>query len=384
MSWPTCGPADPDPFTSPSDSDCWAAGTDPRYLRDLVAYWARGFDWRAAEAALNAVPQFTAEVDGRRVHFAHLRGRRAEGGAGAAAAGAVARLAGQLRRDAAGAPLLTDPEDPADAFDVVSRRCRVPVSDLPRGPHPPSRGARWHQLMTESLGSPRYGAFGGDIGGGVTQAGRALPRAGGGRAPDVRADGRRFRRPEPDARRAGLPGCVHAYDLTDQGYSEIMWTRPDTIAAALADSPAGLAAWIVDKYRDWSDCGGDVTRRWDRDTLVTMFTLYWATGCVGSSFRSYYNYAQNPPVPQIVVPTAVTLSNSPAYAASRAAWPSAAARTCGTGARRGAAGTPWPTRSPSRWHGSCASSSGRCAADLRRACGWGGAGPRSPAARARM
>ena len=67
-------------FTSPSDSACWAAGTDPGYLRDLVAYWADGFDWRAAEAALNAVPQFTAEVAGRRVHFAHLRGRQAEGG----------------------------------------------------------------------------------------------------------------------------------------------------------------------------------------------------------------------------------------------------------------------------------------------------------------
>jgi pimeloyl-ACP methyl ester carboxylesterase len=105
-----------------------------------------------------------------------------------------------------------------------------------------------------------------------------------------------------------------AYDVGDQGYSEIMCTRPDTIAAALADSPAGLAAWIVDKYRDWSDCGGDVTARWDMDTILTVTTLYWVTASIGSSFRQYYNYELNEPVPRITVPAAVTLSSEPAYA----------------------------------------------------------------------
>jgi pimeloyl-ACP methyl ester carboxylesterase len=102
--------------------------------------------------------------------------------------------------------------------------------------------------------------------------------------------------------------------MNDQGYSEIMCTRPDTIAAALMDSPAGLAAWIIDKYRDWSDCGGDVEVRWDKDTLLTVATLYWATGTIGSSFRQYYNYPLNEPVPLITVPAAVTLSGEPAYA----------------------------------------------------------------------
>jgi pimeloyl-ACP methyl ester carboxylesterase len=105
-----------------------------------------------------------------------------------------------------------------------------------------------------------------------------------------------------------------AYDAGDQGYSEIMSTRPDTIAAALADSPARLAAWIIDKYRDWSDCRGDLETRWDKDTLLTVATLYWATATIGSSFRQYYNYPLNEPVPQITVPAAVTLSNEPAYA----------------------------------------------------------------------
>ncbi|MGH3408615.1 MAG: epoxide hydrolase family protein [Streptosporangiaceae bacterium] len=304
-------------FTSPSGSACWAAGTDPGYLRDLVAYWADGFDWRAAEAALNAVPQFTAEVAGRTVHFAHLRGRRAPGGPAPLPLVLSHGWPGSFIEMLRAAPLLTDPDDPADAFDVV-----VPslpgflYSDLPQGPFTRQAVARvWHELMTETLGYPRYGAFGGDIGGGVTQWLGALypgPVAGVHLTSAPMADEFPDRPATPDEQ--AYLDALQAYDLTDQGYSEIMWTRPDTIAAALADSPAGLAAWIVDKYRDWSDCGGDVTRRWDRDTLLTVLTLYWATGCIGSSFRSYYNYAQNPPAPQIVAPTAVTLSNEPAYA----------------------------------------------------------------------
>jgi hypothetical protein len=85
-----------------------------------------------------------------------------------------------------------------------------------------------------------------------------------------------------------------------------MCTRPDTIAAALADSPAGLVAWIIDKYRDWSDCRGDLETRWDKDTLLTVATLYWATATIGSSFRQYYNYPLDEPVPRITVPAAVT------------------------------------------------------------------------------
>jgi pimeloyl-ACP methyl ester carboxylesterase len=98
-------------------------------------------------------------------------------------------------------------------------------------------------------------------------------------------------------------------DEWDGGYSAIMGTRPDTIAAALADSPAGLAAWIIDKYRDWSDCGGDLESRFDRDTLCTILTLYWATQSIGPSFRSYLTSPLNGPRPTIAVPVAVTQSH---------------------------------------------------------------------------
>ncbi|WP_433351587.1 epoxide hydrolase family protein [Microtetraspora malaysiensis] len=308
-------------FTTASDTTYWAAGADPGYLRELVTYWADGFDWRAAETALNAYPHRIAEIAGRQVHFVHLRGRGAEGAPAPLPLilthGWPSSFVEMLRV----AERLADPAshggDPADAFDVV-----IPslpgflYSELPRGPFT-RRGVAetWHTLMTETLGYPRFGAFGGDIGGGVTQwLGALYPGEVAGVHVTSAVITTDFREQPPTAEEAAYLEALSAYDATDQGYSEIMWTRPDTIAAALADSPAGLVAWIIDKYRDWSDCGGDLETRWDKDTLLTVATLYWATGTIGSSFRQYYDYPQNKPVPNITVPSAVTLSNEPAYA----------------------------------------------------------------------
>lgn len=292
-------------FTSASDEAYWAAGVDPGYLRSLVAYWADGFDWRAAEARLNAFPQFVADVAGRRVHFVHLRGSRTGSLPLVLTHGWPSSFVEMLRV----APLLTGD------FDVI-----IPslpgflFSELPREPFT-RRGVAeiWHELMTETLGYPRFGAFGGDIGGGVTQwLGALYPGevAGVHITSAVLSSGIE----NPTAEEQAYIDALAAYDETDQGYSEIMWTRPDTLAAALMDSPAGLVAWIVDKYRDWSDCGGDLEARWDKDTILTVATMYWATGSIGSSFRQYYDYGGNKPIPPITVPGAITLSNEPAYA----------------------------------------------------------------------
>lgn len=308
-------------FVAASDATPWAAGADPAYLRDLVAYWADGFDWRAAEAALNAFPHYTADVAGSRLHFLHLRGQRPDGAPAplplVLSHGWPSSFVEMLRV----ARRLADPAayggDPADAFDVV-----VPslpgflYSEPPRGPFT-RRGVAetWHSLLTQALGYERYGAFGGDIGGGVTQwLGALYPDHVAGvhiTSAVVNADFE-AQPPTPDEQR--YLDALAAYDSADGGYSEIMCTRPDTVAAALVDSPAGLLAWIVDKYRDWSDCDGDVSRRWDRDTLLTVATLYWATASIGTSFQQYYDYPLNKLLPPITVPAAVTLSHEPAYA----------------------------------------------------------------------
>jgi pimeloyl-ACP methyl ester carboxylesterase len=287
-------------FTTASGTSSWAAGTDPGYLRELVGYWAAGFDWRAAEGRLNAYPQYTAEVAGRRVHFVHLRGKRAEGAPAPLPLVLTHGWPSSFTEMLHLARLLTDPAsyggDPADAFDVV-----VPslpgflYSESLAGPFTHRRVAQsWHELMTRTLGYPRFGAFGGDIGGKVTQwLGALYPREVTGIHVTSVIVGDNFAEQPPTSQEQAYRDALTAYDVGDGGYSEIMCTRPDTIAAALADSPAGLAAWIIDKYRDWSDCGGDLESRWDKDTILTVATLYWATGTIGSSFRQYYDYELN-------------------------------------------------------------------------------------------
>jgi pimeloyl-ACP methyl ester carboxylesterase len=214
---------------------------------------------------------------------------------------------------------LSDPArfggDPDDAYDVV-----IPslpgflYSELPPGPLTRAAIARiLDALMTDVLGYSQYGAFGGDIGGVATGWMGALypEHVVGIHLIHPPYPSRFDERPLSAAEQAFLDAEA-VYDESDGGYSGIMGTRPDTIAAALIDSPIGLAAWILDKYRDWSDCHGELESRFDRDTLLTIVTLYWVTGSIGSSFRQYYDWGHNTDRPQIPVPAAFTLSTEPA------------------------------------------------------------------------
>jgi pimeloyl-ACP methyl ester carboxylesterase len=301
-------------FTAPTPGDPWAAGIPPAYLRELVDYWATTYDWRAQERRLNGLPQFRVDLDGQSVHFVHVAGKREQG---------APPLPLILTHGWPSAfiefqeliPLLTDPAahgaDPADAFDVV-----VPslpghlFSDLPPdGPVTRPRIAdAWVRLM-DVLGFERFAAYGGDIGADVTNwlAIRHPDRLVGihllhPKLPTPGSDGG----PNTPAEQAYLDFRL-VDDELDGGYSAIQGTRPDTIAAALADSPAGLAAWILDKWRAWSDCHGDLESRFRRDDLLTLVSLYWLTDSIGSSFRTYFDYDANPPRPLITVPVGVTL-----------------------------------------------------------------------------
>ena len=272
----------------------WGYGTDLTFLRELVEHWRERYDWRAAEAALNRLPQFEADVSGTELHFVHARGQGPapmpllfiHGWPGSF--WEVHRILGPL----------TDPAahggDPADAFDVVAPSLPgYGFSPDPgrRGMHPGAMADVLAALMTETLGYPRFGAQGGDWGAAIaTRLGRqhapallgihlnllgARPHLGEGAAPLTEAE------------RAFLAE-VDAWRRAEAGYQAIQSTKPQTLAFGLTDSPAGLAAWIVEKFRAWSDCGGDVERRFTKDDLLTNVMIYWLSGSIGSSVRLYY------------------------------------------------------------------------------------------------
>jgi pimeloyl-ACP methyl ester carboxylesterase len=301
-------------FLPPLGSTPWAGGIDPAALRELVAAWA-DFDWRGQEKRLNSYDHYLADVNGHRMHYVRIP----------AAGSAEQRVPLLLLHGWPSAfteylPLgerLANPaafgSDARIAFDIV-----IPslpgflYSDLPDRPLTRQAIADdLHELMTGVLGYDRYAAFGGDIGGGaatwlgVDHADRLIG------VQLLHAPFPADPSPQSEEEREYL-AAVDAYDQTDGGYSEIMLSRPDTIAAALNDSPAGLLAWIVDKWHDWVD--GDLDRVIDPDVLLTLATLYWATDSIGTSFRQYYDYEHNAPRPPIAAPAGVYLSREPVMA----------------------------------------------------------------------
>lgn len=275
---------------APEDAG-WSLGADVGYLRELVGHWADGFDWPAREAELNRLPRFRVRLDGLDIHVVHAR----------AAASALPLILthgwpDSFWRYLKVIPLLVDPgghgADPADAFDVV-----VPdlpgygYSSAPAGAPLDSIAvaALWARLMTV-LGHPRFGAAGGDIGSHVSRYLAldhpdrvvAVHRTDAG-VPVFTGDPTELAPEE----RAWL-GAAAAWGATEGAYGAMHRTKPQTAAVGLTDSPAGLAAWIVEKLRAWSDCGGDVERSFTRDEILTNLTIYWLTGTIGSSMRMYH------------------------------------------------------------------------------------------------
>jgi pimeloyl-ACP methyl ester carboxylesterase len=285
---------------TPADAG-WSLGTDLDYLRELVAYWADGFDWPAREAALARLPRFRVPLGGHQVHFVHARA--------VAPAGPVLPLVlshgwpDSFWRYTKVIPLLTDPgahgADPADAFDVV-----VPdlpgfgYSDRPAGPALDSVAVagRWAELM-DLLGYPRFGAAGGDLGSHVSRyLGLNFPdRVVGVHRTDAGVPVFTGQRAELTPEEDAWLDTVAAWGATEGAYAAMHRTKPQTAAVGLTDSPAGLAAWIVEKLRAWSDCGGDIERAFTRDEILTNITIYWLTGTIGSAMRMYRANAAIPP-----------------------------------------------------------------------------------------
>jgi microsomal epoxide hydrolase len=272
----------------------WDYGTDLAYLKELCAYWRDGFDWRAQEARLNRFDHFRTEIDGQPLHFVHQRSRAPDalplvithGWPGSIAE--FTKIVGPLSDPAAHGG------DPRDAFHVVcpsipgygfSGPTRTPGWDI-------ERVAKALAALMARLGYARYGAQGGDWGAVATTylgildpahvAGIHLNMVIAG-PPPGEADPMQGVTPEE---RQAL-AAMGEFQKHETGYQQIQGTRPQTLGYGLNDSPAGLAAWIVEKFRAWSDCGGDVESRFTKDELLTNLTIYWATQTINSSIRLY-------------------------------------------------------------------------------------------------
>ncbi|WP_438390743.1 epoxide hydrolase family protein [Caballeronia sp. DA-9] len=279
----------------------WSEGTDEAFLRRLVDYWRNSFDWRAQESRLNALPQFTTGIDDKTIHFVHRRGN------GPAPLPLILTHGwpGSFMEMEAIIPLLADPAshggDPRDAFDVVVPS--LPGYGFSSAPCAPGTGpfevARLWAALMKRLGYERFGAQGGDWGSSVSTwlafqnpenvAGLHLNYIPGSYRPPL-DNGETPLSPEETQ----FLDTAKTWADAEGGYGHIQGTKPQTLAFGLNDSPAGLAAWIVEKFRGWSHCGGDVERVFSLDALLTNISIYWFTGTIGSSFRMYLESRRRP------------------------------------------------------------------------------------------
>lgn len=283
------------------DADQWNDGASLVFTRRMAEYWLDRFDWRAQEARLNRLPQYLATVDGLDLHFVHQPGK------------GPAPLPLVLTHGWPGSfiemehiiPLLADPAahggDPADAFHVVVPS--VPGFGFSASPTTSGVDAYrvaelWLKLM-HGLGYERFAAQGGDIGAGVsTWLARRFPEQIIGVHLNYIPGS--YRPPLGD----GLPpitaeeqAFLHAaanWSNAEGAYAAEQGTKPQTLAYAMTDSPIGLAAWITEKFRTWSDCSGDVERVFTMDELLTNISIYWFGHMLDASFRFYKEGRRRP------------------------------------------------------------------------------------------
>ena len=273
----------------------WDYGTNLDYIKELVEYWRTKFDWRSQEKLINSFSHFKADVDGLAVHFIHEKGK----GPSPMPLVITHGWPGTFFEMYKVIPMLSDPGshggDPADAFDVV-------VPSMPgygfsdashkRGLDTFAIADMWAKLMSGSLGYQRFAVQEGAWGARVTAK---LGLSHGDKVVGIHTTSTTAPTPyqgpgtrELSEAEKGMLQQRERWLADEGGYSHIQSTKPQTLSYGLNDSPAGLAAWIVEKYRRWSDCGGDVESRFTKDELLTTITIYWVTQSINSSTRLYY------------------------------------------------------------------------------------------------
>lgn len=322
-------------FPDSIDGSAWEYGTSLEYMKELVEYWRDEFDWRAQERSLNQFDQFKTNIDGIDLHFIHQRSSRPD----AMPIVLTHGWPGSFIEFANVIGPLSDPVrfggNAEDAFHVVV----VSLPGFGFSSHPRERGYTPERMadaiavLMDRLGYDRYGAQGGDWGSRISRylainhadhvAGLHLNFCQAGPPPgsDAQASSTEALSPAESKRLESS----REFAREGRGYFELQSTKPQTIGYALNDSPAGLAAWIVEKFQSWSDSDGDIERSFTKDEILTNVSLYWFTQSAASSARIYYEQRHAPPSaePRITVPTACALFAKEIIAPQRA-WVEAA------------------------------------------------------------
>ena len=303
----------------------WDYGSNLDYIRELADYRQSEFDCQKQETAINAFSHFRAGVNGIGIHFIHERGKGPDTLPLIITHGWPSSFSEMHKI----IPLLADPAahggDPADSFDVV-------VPSLPGygfSDRPTSGGMTifkvaelWAELMIKGMGNQRFGAQGGDWGASCTArlgfthpenvVGVHVTMVGGAGVSPYRGPGSRQLTDAEQALLAERDQCR----LEESGYSHVQWIKPQSLSCGLNDSPVGLAGWIVEKYRSYSDCDGDVERSFTKDELLTNITIYWVTQTINPANRIYYEAQRHPweaqrhpwnfgPTESVAVPSAI-------------------------------------------------------------------------------
>ena len=304
--------------------DDWSQGIPLAYVREVCAYWAEKYDWREREARLNAFPQFRTHLDGLGIHFYHVRSKHAD----ALPIVITHGWPGSIVEFQKVIAPLADPTahggDAADAFHVVCPS--LPGYGFSDKPSKKGTGVEriadlWSALMIR-LGYPRYVAQGGDWGAMVTTmiglrdtkhcAGIHL------NMPIVSPDPATMNELTP-AEQSALAGMAE-YGEWDSGYSKQQSTRPQTLGYGLVDSPAGQAAWILEKFWKWTDCNGHPENVLTRDELLDNLMLYWIPATGASSARLYWESFRPQSqggLPNVTIPTGCSIFPKEIFRSSR-------------------------------------------------------------------
>ena len=291
--------------------DDWSQGIPLAYVQEVCAYWAEKYDWRKREARLNQFPQFRSEIEGLGIHFAHVRSAHED---------ALPLLIthgwpGSIVEFQKVIAPLTRPEEHGgearDAFHVVCPS--LPGYGYSQKPGATGWGVdrtahAWDQLMLR-LGYERFVAQGGDWGAMITAA---IGEQNRGHCAGIHLN-MPIALPDPatmedlsETEQAALASIQH-YEQWDSGYSKQQSTRPQTVGYGLVDSPAGLAAWILEKFWSWTDCDGHPENVLTRDELIDNLMLYWLPGTGASSARLYWESFRSVSMGDVELPTACSI-----------------------------------------------------------------------------